>query len=86
MSTTSLLSTDLVPVATDKGFFLYFQKEGEILEVHTEDGTAWTKSTTVVGDKAQDGGGSPITAYFVKHDGTSNAKDPVPAVRDIIIT
>ena len=80
----SLSNTDLVPVPTPSGLYLYYQQGAQILEACAENGSAWTQSTVVVGDKAQDPASSPITAYYVNHDGTSDPKNPVPAVRNII--
>lgn len=79
----SLTNTDLAAVSTDTGIHLYYQKGAQILEAQTANGSVWTTSTAVVGDKAQDGG-SPIAAYYVTHDGTSNKANPVPAVRSIM--
>ncbi|KAK2753574.1 protein kinase ssp1 [Arachnomyces sp. PD_36] len=80
----SLLNTDLAPVPVGKALYLFYQKDADILETHTEDGSAWTSGSAVVGDKAQPGG-SPITAFYVNYDGTSNPTNPEAAIHVLYI-
>lgn len=73
----SLGGTDLAAVSTGSKLYLYYQNGNNIYETSSDkDGSNWTASSATVGSNAK-GEGSPLTAYYVAHDGVFGGKSTV---------
>ncbi|KAF7155586.1 hypothetical protein CNMCM5623_008128 [Aspergillus felis] len=72
----SLQSTDLAAVSTGSKLYLYYQNDSSIHEAHSDDGSSWTTSSTIVGEDCNPNG-SAITAYHMKNDGSFGKKETI---------
>ncbi|OTA97945.1 hypothetical protein M434DRAFT_26343 [Hypoxylon sp. CO27-5] len=75
----SLINSDLAAVSTGSGLYLYYQNDRSLHETYSADGKSWTASSTIVSDDLSDEG-SPITAYYVKYDGSMDKKETIHVV------
>ncbi|OTA69476.1 hypothetical protein K449DRAFT_428923 [Hypoxylon sp. EC38] len=75
----SLINSDLAAVSTGSGLYLYYQNDKSLHETYSADGKSWTASSTTVSDDLSDEG-SPITAYYVKYDGSMDKKETIHVV------
>ncbi|KAJ5493634.1 hypothetical protein N7463_009721 [Penicillium fimorum] len=73
----ALTTTDYAAVSDGTQIYLYYQNEsGQIREVTSLDGSHWTENHAPVAENLNLGG-SPITAYYVAHDGTVGNKSSI---------
>ncbi|KAJ3483799.1 hypothetical protein NLG97_g7220 [Lecanicillium saksenae] len=72
----TLTDTDFAAISTEDRIYLYYQQEKTILEVHSSDGVKWVPGISLAVDQL-DPNGSPITAYFVKNDGSHDDKPTI---------
>ncbi|KAA8651600.1 protein kinase ssp1 [Aspergillus tanneri] len=76
----ALTTSDYAAATDGSQIYLYYQNEsGELREVTSADGSIWTETPSAVATKLNLGG-SPITAYYVKHDGTSQGKSSIHVI------
>ena len=73
----ALTTSDYAATSDGTKIYLYYQNDSnQIREVTSSDGSKWSESNAVVAENLN-GGGSPITAYYVAYDGTANKKSTV---------
>jgi hypothetical protein len=73
----ALTSSDYAAVSDGTKIYLYYQTESsQILEVTSSDGSSWTQNPNPVAEKLNPAG-SPMTAYYVAHDGSEGDKPSV---------
>lgn len=67
----ALTTSDYAVISDGSKIYLYYQNDSnQIREVTSLDGSGWTENNVVVAEGLSSGG-SPITAYYVAHDGTT---------------
>lgn len=73
----ALTTSDYAVTSDGTKIYLYYQNDtNEIREVTSSDGSGWTESNVIVAKDLQ-AGGSPITAYYVAYDSTTDNKSTV---------
>ncbi|KAI9038691.1 uncharacterized protein KD926_010531 [Aspergillus affinis] len=78
----AIVTSDFAAASDGSTIWVYYQNDAnELREVTSSDGSKWTETSSAVADKLN-AGGSPITAYYIKNDGTAGGK---PAIHVIYI-
>lgn len=73
----AIVTSDFAAISDGSTIYVYYQSDAnELREVTSSDGSKWTETSSAVAGKLN-AGGSPITAYFVKNDGTAGGKSSV---------
>lgn len=73
----AVVTSDFAAISDGSTIYVYYQNNAnELREVTSPDGSKWTETPSAVADKLN-AGGSPITAYYVKYDGTAGGKSSV---------
>ncbi|KAK1144665.1 hypothetical protein N8T08_004969 [Aspergillus melleus] len=76
----ALITSDYATVSDSSTIWVYYQNDAnELCEVTSSDGSKWTETSGAVADKLN-AGGSPITAYYVKNDGTAGGKSAIHVI------
>lgn len=77
----ALVNSDYAVTSDGSKIYLYYQYNDDnnlyqIREIASSNGSSWTENKVVVAENPSPGG-SPITAYYVAHDGTADMKSTV---------